>query len=103
MDTIMKTVLDPCCGSRMFWFDPENPIAIFGDIRVEDHILCDGRALKIAPDVNLDFRVLPFDDGFFKVVVFDPPHLERAGVNEWVGKKYGLSGIACGNDHNRTS
>lgn len=29
----MKKVLDPCCGSRMFWFDKHDSRAIFGDIR----------------------------------------------------------------------
>ncbi len=24
-----KRVLDACCGSRMFWFDRENPDAVF--------------------------------------------------------------------------
>lgn len=29
----MKRVLDPCCGSRMFWFDKNNPDVEFCDIR----------------------------------------------------------------------
>jgi hypothetical protein len=69
--------LDPCCGSKMFWFDNENPDVLFGDIRSESHILCDGRKLEISPDQRIDFRDLPFGDGTFKVVVFDPPHLLR--------------------------
>ena len=28
----MKTILDACCGSRMFWFDKENPNVDFCDI-----------------------------------------------------------------------
>jgi len=43
----------------------------------------------ISPDVIADFRALPFADATFPVVVFDPPHLERAGPNGWQGKKYG--------------
>lgn len=27
----MKKILDACCGSRMFWFDKENPDTIFAD------------------------------------------------------------------------
>jgi hypothetical protein len=88
----MKKILDPCCGSRMFWFDPENQGVLFGDIRSEDHILCDGRALEIKPDMNIDFRKMPFDDGSFKLVVFDPPHLMKAGKNSWLAKKYGVLG-----------
>ena len=37
-----KIILDVCCGSRMFWFDKNNPAALFVDIRNEEHILCDG-------------------------------------------------------------
>jgi ribonucleoside-diphosphate reductase alpha chain len=29
------TVLDPCCGSRMMWFDKEDPRVVFGDRRSE--------------------------------------------------------------------
>lgn len=84
-----KKILDPCCGSRMFWFDKRNPDVIFGDIRNEDHILCDGRGLRINPDLHLDFTNLPYPDGTFKLVVFDPPHLLRAGPKSWMAKKYG--------------
>ncbi len=85
-----KSVLDPCCGSRMFWFDPNNPAVAFGDIRNEEHVLCDGRTLNINPDVPLDFRNLPFKDGNFKLVVFDPPHLKHAGKKSWIAAKYGV-------------
>lgn len=82
-------ILDMCCGSRMFWFDKSDPRAVFSDIRQEQHTLCDGRSLVISPDIIADFRALPFSDDSFSVVVFDPPHLERAGPNGWQGKKYG--------------
>lgn len=85
-----QTILDMCCGSRMFWFDKQDPRAVFSDIRSENHTLCDGRALEIKPDVVADFRNLPFDDESFNLVVFDPPHLERCGPNGWQGKKYGI-------------
>ncbi|EBW8880518.1 SAM-dependent methyltransferase, partial [Salmonella enterica subsp. enterica serovar Enteritidis] len=26
-----KTILDMCCGSRMFWFDKQNPDVLFCD------------------------------------------------------------------------
>lgn len=84
-----KRVLDPCSGSRMFYFDKQNPDVVFGDIRQEEHTLCDGRHLEINPDVQLDFRKLPFADGTFKVVVFDPPHLVNAGKQSWLALKYG--------------
>lgn len=85
----MGKILDPCCGSRMFWFDRKNPNVVFGDIRDEDHILCDGRELRINPDIELDFRNLPFDDSSFKLVIFDPPHLKNVGKKSWMFKKYG--------------
>ena len=84
-----KKILDPCCGSKMFWFDRENPDVLFGDIRDEEHTLCDGRELKIHPDMPLDFRSMPFEDGKFKLVVFDPPHLKHVGEKSWMYKKYG--------------
>ncbi len=83
------SVLDMCCGSRMFWFDKNDERAVFSDIRAEEHELCDGRQLVISPDIIADFRSLPFPDNSFPVVVFDPPHLERVGDNAWMGKKYG--------------
>jgi ubiquinone/menaquinone biosynthesis C-methylase UbiE len=84
-----KKVLDMCCGSRMFWFDKEDDRAVFLDQRSESHILSDGRELNINPDVVGDFTNLPFDNNQFKLVVFDPPHLEKLGVNSWLCKKYG--------------
>lgn len=84
-----QTILDVCCGSRMFWFNKLDTRAVFADIRAEEHTLCDGRRLVISPDLIADFRALPFADASFPVVVFDPPHLERIGQTAWMGKKYG--------------
>nr|WP_227510392.1 class I SAM-dependent methyltransferase [Acinetobacter equi] len=67
----------------------QNENVVFGDIRTENHILCDGRSLEVSPDVEMDFRNMPFDDGQFKLVVFDPPHLVRAGKQSWLALKYG--------------
>lgn len=93
-----KLILDPCCGSRMFHFDRDNENVAFGDIRSEQHTLCDGRDLQINPDFHCDFRDLPFDDGQFKLVVFDPPHLEKAGPQSWLALKYGKLGQDWRND-----
>lgn len=84
-----KNVLDACCGGRMFWFDKEDPRAVFMDNRTLETSLCDGRKLSINPDVVGDFRDIPFPDNNFRLVVFDPPHLLRAGENSWIAKKYG--------------
>ena len=87
-----KNILDATAGSKMMWFDKENPDVLFCDSRKESHILCDGRALSIDPDVIIDFCKMPFTDNSFKLVVFDPPHLIRAGKNSWLAKKYGVLG-----------
>ncbi len=86
----MKRVLDACCGSRMFYFDKENPDVVFADNRELETTLCDGRTLLIKPDVKMDFRNMPYQDNTFKVVVFDPPHLNQAGVTSWLAQKYGV-------------
>lgn len=84
-----KCILDACCGSRMFWFNRKHPGVVFMDCRELEDTLCDGRKLVIRPDVVGDFREMPFADGLFRLVVFDPPHLLRAGENSWLAKKYG--------------
>lgn len=82
-------VLDVCCGGRMFWFDKHNPLTVFMDNRVYEDTLCDGRVFSVKPDVYGDFRNIPFDNETFNLVVFDPPHLLKAGKNSWLVKKYG--------------
>jgi hypothetical protein len=84
-----KPIIDACCGSRMFWFDKQNPHAVFMDIRELEDTLCDGRKLVIKPEIIGDFTNIPFPDGTFKLAVFDPPHLIKAGGNSWMAKKYG--------------
>jgi SAM-dependent methyltransferase len=92
-----KRVLDPCCGSRMMWLDRKNPSAVFGDCRSEKIIVTDRskgntsgvRELTIEPDTLMDFRNLPYADGSFKLVAFDPPHLIHAGPKSWLAAKYG--------------
>lgn len=86
----MKKILDACCGSRMFWFDKNNENVVFMDNRQESCTLQDGRKLEVNPDVIGDFINMPFDDETFYLVVFDPPHLVRAGKKSWLAKKYGI-------------
>lgn len=83
-------ILDPCCGSRMFWFDKNNPNVLFADNRKLNITLCDGRKLQIKPDEIIDFRNMPYEDNSFKLVVFDPPHLIHAGEKSWLRQKYGI-------------
>lgn len=85
----MAKILDACCGSRMFWFDKENPSVTYMDIRQEYEELETGHVINVDPDVVGDFRDMPFESDTFDMVVFDPPHLIHAGENSWLAKKYG--------------
>lgn len=92
-----KRALDACCGGRMMWFDRANPDVVFADKRSETIIVTDNsrgnasgtRTINIAPDTLMDFRAMPFADGTFKLVAFDPPHLVHAGPKSWLAAKYG--------------
>lgn len=82
------------------WFDKADPRAIFGDQRSETLTVTDNskgnktgtRTLHITPDVLFDFRALPYSDGTFKLIAFDPPHLVNAGPRSWLAAKYGKLG-----------
>lgn len=98
--TLPPQILDPCCGGRMMYFQRQSPAVLFGDLRHEtltvidrSHGKADGtRTIHISPDMRMDFRALPFPDRAFKLVVFDPPHLVRAGARSWLAAKYGKLG-----------
>lgn len=92
IDELIKKLasdLDMCCGSRMFYFDKQDPQVLFTDIREYHDTLCDGRKLDVQPDMIADCTNLPFEDETFNMVVFDPPHLLKVGQNSWLCKKYG--------------
>ena len=84
-----KQVLDPCCGSKLFYFQKEHQLVLFGDIRDETYTLDDGRAFEVRPDLVLDYRNLPFGNESFYLVIFDPPHLKTEGKWSWLYKTYG--------------
>lgn len=90
-----KTILDVCCGSKMFWFDRDDDRVIFCDRRAERHTLNDKTAkggqrdLVIEPNIISDFTALPFPSNYFQLVVFDPPHYKSIGNNSWLRAKYG--------------
>lgn len=93
----LPPVLDPASGGRMMYFDRQNPVVLFGDQRRETLTVTDRshgkasgtRTIHIHPDMLMDFRALPFPDRAFKLVVFDPPHMVRAGKRSWLAAKYG--------------
>lgn len=92
---VIPPILDACCGSRMFWFDKENPNCLFIDKRSETVTAKDSsnkkgyRTIEVEPDVIMDFTDLQFNDESFRMVVFDPPHLKTLGETSWMAKKYG--------------
>lgn len=91
MQTIMKKrVVDVACGSRMFWFDKNNPDVLFLDKRVvAPKKMSNGSTFSVQPDIVMDFRKLELPDESFSLVVFDPPHVARAGKTSFLGDKYG--------------
>lgn len=70
-----KTILDACCGGKMFYFDKHDERVLFQDIRKVSTHLCDGRSFEVNPDIQADFTNMPYEDKSFSMVVFDPPHL----------------------------
>ena len=70
-------VLDMSAGNRAIWIEKEWPDAVFVDCRYSVH-----------PNVVCDSRQLPFPNGIFDLVVFDPPH-ENFGKNGKCSKLYG--------------
>lgn len=94
---VIPPVLDVCCGSKMFWFNPKDERTLFIDIRKDEKAMdlgtpnTKGRKPKvIAPDEIADFRNLPFRDETFSHVVFDPPHLYKSAGNGIIAFKYGV-------------
>lgn len=83
----------------MMWFDATDTRCLFGDVRDETITVTDRthrddgtRVIEVHPDVRFDFRAMPFDEASFALVVFDPPHLVRAGPKSWLAAKYGKLG-----------
>jgi len=93
-----EEILDATCGGRSIW-NPENKDR-------EDTLYVDKREVEdetelgkprdpytVEPDEVADYRDLPYEDGSFNLVVFDPPHVIRDGgmmdLSGQVQKKYG--------------
>ena len=96
-DLRLPPVLDACCGARMFWFDRDDPRALFIDKRRETLAIdigtpgTKGRSpIVVAPDQIADFTAMPFPSDSFHLVVFDPPHVIRKEARGAVTRKYGV-------------
>lgn len=86
-----KFILDACCGGRMFRFDKHHENAVYIDNRTLDKWSVDSRPeFFIEPDMVMDFCDLKFPDKHFKLVVWDPPHLQSLYETSWMAKKYGV-------------
>ena len=72
----------------MFWFQKHHPDVVYMDIR-QEHGDIHGKHVHVDPDVIGDFRNIPYDDGRFDMVVFDPPHLRWVGPNSIMKAQYG--------------
>lgn len=86
-------ILDACCGSKMFWYDKNEPHTTYMDNRSETNKVKDRnyiRSVVVSPDIVGDFRKMSFEDETFDLVVFDPPHLKQAGEHSWLRLKYGV-------------
>lgn len=87
-----KLILDACCGGRMMWHDKNDHEILAMDKRDEVVTFTDkgkNRTLYIHPDVQADFRKMPFPDCSFVFVLFDPPHMLHCGEGSWLFKKSG--------------
>lgn len=73
-----KIILDATAGFRMMHPDKHNPYVLHIDQRPE-----------VKPDEIQDFRNLPYPDGKFKLIIFDPPHRSDVTANSWVVRDYG--------------
>lgn len=70
-------ILDATCGFREIWFEKDNALTVYIDIKKE-----------VKPDIVADFKNLPFPEQTFNLVLFDPPHTS-AGIKTVFAKKYG--------------
>lgn len=82
-------ILDACCGGKMFWYEKDLPMVTFQDIRAGVKEYSGGRKIRIEPNHVGDVTNMGFEDETFDVVIFDPPHMVRAGKTSWLNIKYG--------------
>ena len=74
----------------MFWFNKAHPNVLYidnkprakGSYKPNPNWEC-------KPDIVMDFTNLQFEDGKFKLVVWDPPHMKTLGETSVIRVKYG--------------
>ena len=89
---MIPQVLDVTCGGRMCWVQKTYPKALYMDIRVRDQGFMDIRPnFCVLPDVQADYKNIPFKDDTFNLVLYDPPHIIRKSANEtgFMAMRYG--------------
>jgi 23S rRNA G2069 N7-methylase RlmK/C1962 C5-methylase RlmI len=78
-------ILDATAGTRSIWYQKDLPFVTFMDKRKEtirsNHKKGNKRNIKIDPDIISEWKDAPFEDNYFDMIVFDPPHLIRK--EEW--------------------
>lgn len=88
-----EIILDATAGFRMMWFNKDNPNAIFLDQRGDDELIRAGVRdswIPLKPTTKGDFRDMKqFPDNHFRLIVFDPPHLQWLGETSIFKKKFG--------------
>jgi SAM-dependent methyltransferase len=71
-------ILDATCAGRHLWNDKRRQDTIYLDRRIlPKGTIAIRPDWEVRPDVCADFTALPFRDGTFDLVVFDPPHIIR--------------------------
>jgi len=91
-----KSVLDATTGGKHLWHGESKDAdrVVFLDRRaVESGTIEQQPNWEVAPDIQADFRQLPFQDDTFDLICFDPPHRITDGGMEAISgiieTKYG--------------
>ena len=72
-------ILDATAADRAMWYNKENPLTTFVDVRPE-----------MKPNIVMDITKPYFQDKEFDLIIFDPPHIPTGPENTGVfAKKYG--------------
>jgi len=91
---MLPPVLDATCGSKTMWFDKNDKRCLYIDNRKGEYPVTrysrpNTGPTTVAPDKVIDFTDMPFPDGVFHHIVFDPPHLSKLGDTSTFAKVYG--------------